>query len=299
LKPITIFQGSSGLNIVDDPVRIEQTRGGRVDLQVAVNVFIDQSGRVLSRRGTSLLQSGSYHSLFCDGGDCFVIQGDTMYRVAEDGSLSSIKTGLHESRMSYAQAGDRTYYANGFDRGIIYQGAHEDWTAGTYVGPDTHRQFTGPVTGNHLAVYFGRMLIAVENVLWWSEPYNFGLYDPAASFVQFHTKIRMMKPVDGGLYLSTEKKTYFLAGRSPLAWVSRTVCGYPAIDWAVSGNYMDGADLGLDPGQYAVWASREGAILGSPDGAVRNLNKRKIIYPEEARTGFGELIGTNFIHGVE
>ena len=53
------------------------------------------------------------------------------------------------------------------------------------------------------------MLISRDNVLWWSEPFDFGLYDAAKSFIQFYTKIIMLKPVKDGLFLSTEKTNLF------------------------------------------------------------------------------------------
>jgi len=293
-EPITIFKGTTGLNTVSDPVRIEPT-----DLQVAVNISIDSSGRPRTRRGLTQLQTGSFHSLFCAGRDCFVIKDGSLYQVAANGSLSgAIKSGLSNNRMSYAQVGDRTYYSNGIDLGIIYQGQHVDWDEEDYIGPGTHRHFSGPVSGDHIAEFFGRMLIAKYNVLWWSEPYNFGLYDMASSFVQFYTKIIMLAPVDQGLFISTEKNTYFISGRDSTKWQARKVAGYPAIEW--TNVKVEADDIGAEvSGQYAVWASSEGAILGTPDGNIINLNKKKIIYPETAKTGFGCLVGTNYIHGMK
>jgi hypothetical protein len=292
---ITIYQGSTGLNIVDDPVRIAKT-----DLQVAVNVSIDSSGRVKSRRRTLQVQNGNFHSLFCAGKDCFVIKDTALYQVALDGSLTGIRSGLTDARMAFAQAGDRTYYTNGFEKGVILGGISSVWGLGTYIGPTTHRHFSAPPTGHHLEVFAGRMLIAQDNVLWWSEPFNFGLYDLSGSFVQFHTKITMVKSVDTGIFLSTENSTYFLSGTDPKQWALRKVTNYPAIEWTVATDYFSAADLGFETiGMLPVWASKEGAIMGTPDGMVINLNKKKVIYPESAREGFGGIIGFNFIHGVK
>lgn len=293
--PINIFKGTTGLNIVDDPVRLSET-----DLQVAVNISVDRSGRPRSRPRIRSLQSGAYHSLFCDRGDCFVVSGTVLYQVGADGSLSTVRSGLTPSRMAFSQVGDRTYYTNGHELGYILGGVHNTWEEGTYVGPETHRHFSGPLPGHHLEAFFGRMLISNENALFWSEPYNFGLFNLAASFIQFHSKITMMKTNDSGLFLSTEKNTYFLTGPDPAKWTLRQVANYPAVEWSCAIDYFNAADLGLDvAGRCAVWASSEGAIMGLPDGNVVNLNKRKIIYPEAVRTGFGGLFGYNFIHGVK
>lgn len=300
MKPITIFTGSTGLNIVADPVRLPQTENGLCDLQAAVNITIDRTGRPKSRVNTKNIQTGSYHSLFCDHGDCFVIQGDTLYQVATDYSLSIIKTGLFSAPMAYAQVGERTYYTNNYDKGIIHLGKATAWEKETYIGPYTHRQFDGPFPGHHLEIFFSLLLISVDNVLWWSEPANFGLFNRAESFIQFNTKILMMKSVNTGLFISTEKNTYFLSGLDPTKWILHHIVNYPAIEWTCAIDYISASDMGFEQsGKCALWASKEGAIMGTPNGEIINLNKNKIIYPENARTGFGGLFGYNFIHGME
>lgn len=295
---ITIFSGATGLNTVEDPVRIGFQKNGLTDLQVAVNISIDQSLRINRRTGVTRINTGSYHSLFCDGGGCFVVKDDSLYQVG-DGALTGLRSGLTTGqKVSFAQAGDRTYYTNGYENGYIYNGASRVWAKGTYTGVETNRQFSEPPIGSHLAIFGSRMFISENNVLWWSEPFNFGLYDKAESFVQFYDNIRMVQPVAGGIYVSTTKKTYFLNGNLPKEFVFMEVAQFPAIEWSNAVEKIDAADIGLDGGLCAVWASREGAILGAPTGQIFNLNKNKVVYPDNATTGFGCLKGYNFIHGV-
>lgn len=295
--PITIYSGSTGLNIVDPPTRLIMQDNGFVDIQVAINVTIDRSGRVQSRPDVRQLQEGNFHSLFCKNKTCLVVSDGILYKVAIDGSLSIIKFGLTDAKMDYTQVGDRIYYTNNYDLGIVYQEQYVDWIKENYYGPETHRHFDGPIPGNHLCEFFGRIIITKDNVLYYSEPYNFGLFNFAGSFIQFHTKIIMLATVNNGLFISTENNTYFLVGRDPKQWQLQKVAGYPAIEW--TNTFIEASDIGAElPGQYAVWASKEGAILGTPEGNIINLNKRKIIYPEAAKTGFGGMFGTNFIHGM-
>lgn len=298
MRPVTIFSEATGLNTVTDPVRIRFNKGV-TDLQVAANIKIDQSGRINRRPGTTLLQAGAYHSLFCDGGDCFVVGGDSLYQVASDGSISSIRSGLNPgARMAFETVGARTYYSNGFQFGWIMGGISNAWEKGTYSGPDTTRFFSGPMPGHHLSSGYGRMLIAEDNVIWWSELYDYGLFDRAGSFAQFNTKILMVKAVTAGWFVSTEKNTYFLAGVNPKEWNLIKVASFPAVEWTVAIDYVEGGDLGLEPGLYALWASHEGAILGTPGGSIQNLNKSKIVYKECGKAGFGCLMGYDFIHGM-
>jgi len=296
--PITIYTGASGLNTVSDPVRID-FKDGITDLQVAVNISIDKSGRINRRTGVTLAQAGSYHSLFCDKGDCFVVSGEYLYRVNDDDTLAEVTSGLTEDeKMAFVQVGPRTYYTNGYEKGFIYEAGSNSWEAGTYTGPDTNRDFSGPPTGTHLATFNGRMFISEGTVLWWSEPFNFDIYDKAESFIQFFDKIIMVQPVAEGIFVSTEKKIYFLGGAEPRAFTVREVYQYPAAEWSNAVERIESSEIGFDGGACAVWASREGAILGLPTGQVLNLNKNKVVYPDEATTGFGCIRGYNFIHGV-
>lgn len=300
MKPITIFTGASGLNTVTDPVRIP-FKGGISDLQVAVNVSIDQSGRVARRTGVSLLQSGDFHSLFCNGGDCFVIKNDSLFKVADDGTLTGIRSGLTaDQRMAFVQEGDRTYYSNGYELGWIEDGISHFWDKGTYTGVDTNSFFSYPMPGSHLATFSGRIFVSVDNILWWSELYDFGLFNMAKSFIQFHSKIIMIKPVTAGVFISTKKNTYFLLGVNPQTWQIKRLTGYPAIEWTDSIEYINGVDLGMENnGMYPIWASPEGTILGTPEGQIINLNKNKVIYPDNPKAGFGCVVGMDFIHGME
>lgn len=297
IKATTIYRGSSGLNTVDPPTRLTIT-DGVAELQDAVNVTIDKSGRVQTRRQVTEILSGDFHSIFCAGADCFVVKDQTLYKFNTDETLTSIRTELTDAKMDYVQHGDRTYYSNGYEYGIIYNGAHVDWIESTYTGVETTREFSGPFASNHMAEFFGKLLLAVDNVLWWSELYDFGLFDLAKSYLQFQSNIRMIKPVDTGLFLSTENHIYFLIGRdlnNITQW--RKLSGFAAVEWTdvLFDGYIINAQL---PGQYVAWASEKGVIIGAPDGTITNLTERKVLYPETITTGFGGLLGTNFIYGL-
>ena len=299
MNPILIYSGATGLNTVDDPIRIDFQENGLTDLQVAVNVSIDQSNRVNRRSGVQRLQPGSFHSAFCDGGDCFVVRDTSLYQVANNGVLTGIRSGLTaDQRIDFKQTGDRTYYCNGYELGFIYNSVSNVWSVGTYTGPDTNRQFSAPPIGTHLAVFQGRMFISEGSILWWSESFNFDLYNKAESFVRFHDDIIMIQPVDGGIFVSTEKSIYFLGGSVPKEFTFNEVAQFPAIEWSNTVEKVDATDIGLEGGLSALWASKEGAIIGFPTGQIFNLNKNKVVYPDDATTGFGCLKGYNFIHGV-
>lgn len=298
MKEVLIFAGATGLNTVTDPERIQIQKNGHTDLAAAVNITIDQSGRVNRRKTLELITAGNFHSLFCDKGDAFVVKDTSLYRIGTDFSLQGVRSGLTDAPMAYVQVNDLTYYTNGYELGWINDGISYVWEEGTYTGPTTNRQFSGPMAGSHLAFWQSRMFISEGKFLWWSEPYNADIYNKAESFVQFRTDIRMIKPVAGGVFVSTGQNTWFLEGQNPAAFRAAIVSRFPAYEWSDAVEYVDGFDIGLDHGGLcAMWASPEGAILGLPSGALYNTNKNKVLYPATGTQGFGCLVGYNFIHG--
>jgi hypothetical protein len=292
MKASVIFKGTSGLNTVDNPRRIKGS-----DLGVAINIKIDQSGQPQRRSGQELVQSGAFHSISSDGYSCFVVKEGTIYEVGTDNSISTVKTGLTNNRISWCSAAGKFFYTNGIDLGYIKNGVDTEWVKTAYVGPETDKELVGPFAGNHLAFHGGRIFIARDNAIWWSEQHSLGLFHLFGSFVQFNSKIRMMVPVDGGMFVSTERRTHFLTGKNPAQFQPTVVCNFPALEWSLCQQKIEGMEIGLQsPGLVALWNSTEGAIAGTPGGAVINLTKNKIIYPENVSQGFSVLNGYNFIH---
>ena len=150
----------------------------------------------------------------------------------------------------------------------------------------------------HLEVHSGRLFASDGSNLWWSEPFRFNLFNMTEGFVQLDSAIRMVRSVLGGLFVSTNTKTYFLSGNDPASFTLKIVSSFPAAEYSDSSEKVEGGGIGYDPGSYLLWASQEGAILGTPGGSIANLNKSKIIYPEEVSKGFGCLIGYEFLHGM-
>ncbi len=299
MKPIKLFSGATGLNTVVDPVRIPYDADtGVSDLGVAVNIKLDDTGRPGRVDGYSSLEAGGFHSLFCDGGDCFVGKDTALYHVATDLSTSGVRSGLSGDRIAYTQAANKTYYTNGTQNGVLEGGLSSPWALDEYFGPDSSNYLTKPPVGHHLAVAFSRMFVAQDDVLWWSEVFRYGLYNQAINFVRFASKILMIKPVVSGLFVSDQKRTYFLQGTNPHTFNRNPVANYPAYEWSDAIDYVSGLELGVDPGMCALWSSPEGAVLGTASGQLFNINKSKVIYPEDGQAGASLIRGYDLIHTI-
>lgn len=98
------------------------------ELEVAQNLEIDDTGKLMTRRGVALLQAGSYHSLFSDGDLALVMLANVMYRINLDFSLTQLAVLSASARVSYNRQGNVVYFSNGVDKGRIDgQGSVRPW----------------------------------------------------------------------------------------------------------------------------------------------------------------------------
>jgi hypothetical protein len=301
MDEVIILRRCTGLNTVVDPVDLPfSPEHGIGDLAETLNVSLAPSGRPGRSDGYTKLQDlTNGHSGFCNGGDAFIAQGTSLYQLGTDNSLTVIRSGLSGHRIAYLQRGDRTYYSNGIQNGMIYQGISAPWGIDSYNGPDTNIKWCGAVpVFSHMTQLSGRLYGAYKNMVMWSEPHKFGLFT-FKHIKMFSSSIKMIKAVASGIFVSDLKRQYFLSGLDPHKMELKRVADYPAYEWSDAIDYVEGIEIGLnEPGLCALWSSPEGACLGTSSGQLININKEKIIYPENGSTGASLLRGYHFIHTI-
>jgi len=288
-EPINIFSGTTGLNTKIDPARLGE-QNNVLDLAVAADVDVSDTGRLSRRKGYTKQTSDSSHSLFCENGDCLFVTGTSLCRLLPDYTSSIITTVTQGLRCSYAQINGQIYFCNGKEKGIVKNGQYSTWVKGSYIGPDSHRTLSDPPIGNIVEYYRNRMYVAQKNVLWYSEPGAYGAFDLARGFIMYPTDIRMVVAVDDGLYVSDSTSIYFLAGKTPLEFEQVHLVSYPAIQWSdarFNGRLIAESSTIVDgPGLAAIWMSNEGVCYGGP-GGFYNLTQDKIADFPDGLTGSG------------
>lgn len=292
-KPITIFRKTTGLNTLIDPVDIDHTKGVQ-ELAVAADVEISDKGRLSRRKGYTSVSSGNFHSLFCDGGDCICVTGTSLSLVNSDYSTTAIATVTAGAKVNACQVNNRIYWLNGHEKGYVENKSNNSWVKGTYVGPNTYRTFVSPPIGTIVEYFNGRIYIAQGSALWISEPFNYNAFDLARGVIILSSNIRMIRPVDDGIFVSTEEDVFFLAGQGPDTFQQITVARYPAIegtDTKFQGNlvfYKDGGATISKSGQKAcMWLSEEGICAGFTGGGFANLTEKKLHGLPSGLTGSG------------
>ena len=285
---------TAGLNTVLDPERLQQgTRdnGFEIELAEAVNLFIDDRGQASLRNGMIEAQAGEFHSLFCKGGDCFVVQERTsdaaIMKVNADYSLAGVRSGLTKNRrMAWDQIGPDTFYSNGMQTGYIREGVSAAWPIQTYQGSEADMQFATTIpAASHIAFLDGgQVIIAVGNALFSNHsPYQYGLFHPGRGNVAvFESNVTMVAAVRGGFFASDGFVTRFF--RRTEEWYQfRQELAEAAgvLEWSLAHDSIWLREIGIDlPGFGRVWASGNGICLGADDGTFINLTRERVKYPQ-------------------
>jgi hypothetical protein len=162
------------------------------------------------------------------------------------------------------------------------------------------------VAGHLLAFAGGRLLSAVDNLLFFSPPLYYGLVDIVRGYHAFAGAIDMIAPAQPagastGIFVAAGGKTYFLSladgdvvnATSPIAYHVGAVRGTPI--------YIDGSALGMDgiPAQpIPVWLAKNGMpCAGLPTGQVVALTNLRYEMDVGERFSMAqrELFGINHI----
>lgn len=130
---------------------------------------------------------------------------------------------------------------------------------------------------------FGRIWGSVGNVLYYSEPYQFGWFKINSNFFKFNSDITVIAAVSTGLFigLQPEDRTVFMAGTEPDQMVQSSVgAGSIKGTLAYCNNLPELGDvLGTPEKGYSsvpVWRTSEGIVAGNVSGRLFNLTKTKL-----------------------
>lgn len=367
----TLFKEFSGLRNDVDPERF-----GTSDLAAAVNVDIDKSGRIARRAGQTLQIAGSAHSLWSRRDKAFFVKGSDLQQLNTDFSTATLLAGLSAARVSYTEAGDRVYFSNGYEKGVVEDGAVRSWglpvpptpgvavttgympagiyqftvtcfredgqesgaraagrvevpdnsalvftvpaiadptvvrkavyistpngddmylaltmpndvTIATYANDTTElnlplmTQFlSAPPSGHMLAYFKGRIFAAVGDILFYSEPFAYELFD-LRHYIALDSRCTLLGVLEerndgGGLFIGTDKTCGVLQGSDPDTFEYVPKTSYGAIEGAV--DYVDGSlfdDNSLGARPLPMWLTTEGICVGTPGMEIRNLTRTK------------------------
>lgn len=141
----------------------------RTDLVEAVNVDLDDTGRVSRRAGQEIIVDDAAHSVWAEDDMCLFVQGSSLKRLGTDYAVTTLRTGMASSAVRYTKVNDQVYWTNGTQTGKIVAGVARSWgieiplyppfasgvygslTAGTYQYTMTFLRSDGQESGAGLA----------------------------------------------------------------------------------------------------------------------------------------------------
>lgn len=68
--------------------------------------------------------------------------------------------------------------------------------------------------GHIVKYYKGRLYVAQDNILWYSEPFQYNYFKLDSNYIEFAEKIKEVMPVEDGIWIGSDS-LYYLSGSSP------------------------------------------------------------------------------------
>jgi hypothetical protein len=148
---------------------------GMVDLSEAVNVDLDETGKIMRRLGTTLISAGANHSLFSSPLGAYVVSAGVLSYIAPTLTLTAIQS-VAGPRLCYAPIIDRTYWSDTLQSGCLNGAVSVPWgiavppiltasatagdmRAGRYMFAMTYVRSTGEESG---APKYGEIILAAN-----------------------------------------------------------------------------------------------------------------------------------------
>ncbi len=281
-----------GLNNKTNPKRLI-AGDGKYELAQAINVNITQDGAIERRKGAYRKLTGSFHSLFTYKNICYLVKDNVLSYMREDFDVKDLVY-VGDKKVSYVGVGDRVFFSNDDKNGYIKGLTYYPWEKGEYIGPATTKEFYGPPVGHLLEIYNGFMLVAQGDVVWYSLPFNYSLFYYGGDYIPFSSRIRMLRSVKDGIYVSTEEEILYLKGDNPKEFSLIKMTDYPAVegtDIVIDGRKLRGGEI-LE--KVIIFCAQEGICIAGPKGVFENLTNRRLVCPKSSE-GAGLCIDDRYV----
>lgn len=136
-----------------------------------------------------------------------------------------------------------------------------------------------PQAGHILAYFNGRIYIARNDTVIFTEPLRYGLTRPAQGIYMFPERVDLLAAVNDGLYVGHKGQVAFLAGSDPYDVSQIAVQPYGPVPRAMT--YIAGERLGVNARRVPIWWGVDGAMVaGLPGGEIRQLTRDRLAVPK-------------------
>lgn len=94
--------------------------------------------------------------------------------------------------------------------------------------------------GHIVRYYKGRLFIAQDNILWYSEPFQYEFFRLNSNYIEFPTRISEVMPVEDGIWVGADR-LYYISGDNPSNFkrvVKETIRVVEGTSCKISGSYI-------------------------------------------------------------
>lgn len=268
--PYRQFGYFAGINTVDDDKSLTFK-----DLREAINVYLDNKGKIIMRDGFTEKITGSYRSMWSDGNVCFGMEGGTLTSFDTSFNKVTIASGFNTNlHMSFKKIVDKIFYSNGEVIRVIQNGISRN------LIPSTETSFKIAMkAGVYLANYNGRLWTAKGNIIYFSDTLSYETADRRKYRLFVDGNITMLQEVNDGIYVSYGGNTYFIQETEPYIITQTLKLDTETIPY--TSQIVSGSLIGKDGinSEVAMWASNKGICIGTKDGSCTNLTVRRHSMP--------------------
>lgn len=264
----------------------------------AVNFDIDVEMMLHRRRGRKPFLPIGAHSGWSNEFVCFFISNGNLYQLFDDWTSSIIMSGVGNNRMEYVDVNGIVYFTNNQIIGFIQDGV-------VYAFPEINETYKTKMIGGQLLEFFNsRLYTAQDDTIFFSDAGRPMVMDERHNFIQLSGRIRMLKAVVDGLYVSAGEHVFFLkehikpttgsGGEDPPKWKYIPIIDVPAFE----GMAIKVEGEKISPKIEAVvviWPGGEGVFMGKPGGEFERLTGRNFFLDGVAH-GAGALM-VRSLHG--
>ena len=230
MSPTKLISGTTGINNIDPVNRLKYDKRTKLtEVAEAMNVDIDNSYLPVMRDGFSLIESGSFKDAHRNGQDVFSRKNGTdLVSISVNGSIKIAD--VENRKIYFTNVANRTYFNNGVDLGYIENKIVHSWDAGDVVGAETTMDISGPpLMGSVIFYHRGIMYMAIDNILYHSDPFSPNIWNLSESFFIFNSKIKLITGLDKVLYISDENEIIGLVGGGPKEMERIELYPHPAV----------------------------------------------------------------------
>lgn len=138
-----------------------------------------------------------------------------------------------------------------------------------------------PVPGQLLCHVNGRVYIARNDYVSFSEALRFDLFRPSQGIYTFPDNVTLLEPSTDGIYVGTSRGVVFIAGPDPYDIRQVHVSPYAPISGTAA--RVPGEKFGVPVDEVPVWWGKDGVmVVGLPGGQLRQLTHDRLAVPSHA-----------------